>query len=191
MRFLGILVILAISATLVCEEEKEHEFSSRTQYYLKEYQKDIDRARKDYLEVVEKINEEVVEKLEDQVKRAIRNEDLDEALALKEKIEEIQNMVKRDMLGNIVEKEDEKSDDLIVVSAEWGIPGKTIDVTKNVQNCVLDNSLNIQVHPRKLGIHQDPAPGIHKTLTVKYQLNGKTETISVKDPLWMKINVKE
>lgn len=66
-----------------------------------------------------------------------------------------------------------------IYSATYGAQGRTIDATRAVTARVANNRLELPVTGDTLG--GDPAPGIVKTLTVEYGLNGNRRTASARD----------
>ena len=69
-------------------------------------------------------------------------------------------------------------DNLVIVSAEYGIGEKKTDVTKIVKDLVAEGSREIAATNDLFG---DPAEGEAKILTVKYKLDGKDATLSANE----------
>jgi hypothetical protein len=68
---------------------------------------------------------------------------------------------------------------LNVVRAVYGVPGRMIDATSAVSARRSANRLELTVNGETLG--GDPAPGVVKTLTVDYDVNGRRRTASARD----------
>ena len=66
-----------------------------------------------------------------------------------------------------------------IYSATYGVQGRTLDATRAVAARVSNNRLELPVTGDTLG--GDPAPGIVKTLTVDYELNGRRRTATARD----------
>jgi hypothetical protein len=68
---------------------------------------------------------------------------------------------------------------LSVVRASYGVPGRMMDTTPAVASRLSNNRLELTVTGDTLG--GDPAPGVVKTLTVDYDLNGRRRTATAQD----------
>ena len=66
-----------------------------------------------------------------------------------------------------------------IYSATYGAQGRTIDATRAITARVAGNRLELPVTGDILG--GDPAPGVVKTLTVNYELNGRRRTATAQD----------
>ena len=66
-----------------------------------------------------------------------------------------------------------------IYSATYGTQGRTLDATRAVTARVANNRLELPVTGDTLG--GDPAPGVVKTLTVDYELNGRRRTATAQD----------
>ncbi len=67
-----------------------------------------------------------------------------------------------------------------ILSASYGVPGRlSVDVTRAVSARVQDKRAEIPVTADTLG--GDPAPGVLKTLTVVFEVNGRSATASATD----------
>lgn len=68
---------------------------------------------------------------------------------------------------------------LRILSARYGDGFRTTDVTQFLNNNVSNGRLRVQVNAGSMG--GDPAPGVVKTLQVQYELDGRRNTMSVRD----------
>jgi hypothetical protein len=68
---------------------------------------------------------------------------------------------------------------LEILSARYGVGDKSIDVTSQVRSLVRNNQLSLTVDPSALG--GDPAPGIQKTLEIRYRSAGTEQTAAARD----------
>ena len=66
-----------------------------------------------------------------------------------------------------------------VVSATYGVPGRTIDVTNIVSARRLGLRIDVPVTGETFGA--DPAPGVVKTLSVEYEANGRRRVVTAQD----------
>lgn len=66
-----------------------------------------------------------------------------------------------------------------IYSATYGVQGRTLDATRAVTARLSGNRLELPVTGDTLG--GDPAPGVVKTLTVDYELNGRRRTATAQD----------
>jgi len=66
-----------------------------------------------------------------------------------------------------------------VISANYGVRGRTIDVTNNVSARRSGLRVNVPVTSETMG--GDPAPGVVKTLTVEYEINGRRRVATAMD----------
>lgn len=94
-----------------------------------------------------------------------------ETLASKEDVlEEMERLAQRyDKHAYIASEENS----IIIVAAQYGSINNSIDVTKNLIECVKDGKLNIVASNRNFG---DPHPGVKKKLQVRYMINGQEES---------------
>jgi hypothetical protein len=69
--------------------------------------------------------------------------------------------------------------DLQIISASYGIPNHTRDVSGRLRDMVRNGSLNVNVNNDSMG--GDPAPEKHKILTLTYSLRGQRRTITVRE----------
>jgi len=67
----------------------------------------------------------------------------------------------------------------VVTRATYGVPGRTIDATNTVNARRTGLRLDMPVNGESLG--GDPAPGVVKTLTVEYEVNGSRRTATARD----------
>ena len=67
----------------------------------------------------------------------------------------------------------------VVTRATYGVPGRTIDATNTVNARRAGLRLEMPVNGESLG--GDPAPGVIKTLTVEYEVNGRRRTVTAQD----------
>lgn len=68
---------------------------------------------------------------------------------------------------------------LEILSAVYGAGSQTVDVTERVRALVNNNSLVLTVDIPTLG--SDPAPGVGKSLTVRYRLDGRDGEMIARD----------
>jgi hypothetical protein len=68
---------------------------------------------------------------------------------------------------------------LEILSARYGAGAQTIDVTERLRSLVRDNQLVITVDIPTLG--SDPAPGVGKSLTIRYRLDGRDAELIARD----------
>jgi hypothetical protein len=66
-----------------------------------------------------------------------------------------------------------------IYSATYGAQGRTLDATRAVTARLNNNRLELPITGDTLG--GDPAPGVVKTLTVDYELNGRRRTATAQD----------
>jgi hypothetical protein len=66
---------------------------------------------------------------------------------------------------------------LHIISAVWGSGALRQDVAGRLQGMVSNNRLSVKVNTETMG--SDPAPGVHKVLTVVYEYQGKRQTKAV------------
>jgi hypothetical protein len=69
--------------------------------------------------------------------------------------------------------------DLQLMSASYGIPGHTLDVTNRLRGIVQNGSLAVHVNNDSMG--GDPAPEKHKVLTLTYSYRGQQRTVTVRE----------
>jgi hypothetical protein len=69
--------------------------------------------------------------------------------------------------------------DLQVISASYGIPHHTMDVTARLRGMIQNGSLSVHVNNDSMG--GDPAPEKHKVLTLVYSYRGQQRTITVRE----------
>lgn len=69
--------------------------------------------------------------------------------------------------------------DLQIISATYGIPQRTADVTARLRGMVRNGALTVHVHNDSMG--GDPAPEKHKVLTLTYSYRGQQRTITVRE----------
>jgi len=63
--------------------------------------------------------------------------------------------------------------------ATYGSGNRTVDVTSRLNSQIQNGQLNLQVNTNTMG--GDPAPGVAKTLSVQYALNGRPSQVIVND----------
>ncbi len=68
---------------------------------------------------------------------------------------------------------------LKISRATYGSGYRSSDVTARLNSQVRNNQLNLQVNSNTMG--GDPAPGLAKTLTVRYAMNGQTNQVVVNE----------
>lgn len=73
---------------------------------------------------------------------------------------------------------------LKIVKAIYGTPEKSIDLTKELTEKIIDGRLEIKVSNEIAG---DPTPGTKKTLTIDYIKNGKTSNLTLNEGDELKI----
>jgi hypothetical protein len=69
--------------------------------------------------------------------------------------------------------------DLQLISASYGIPGRTVDVTNRLRGIMQNGSLAVHVNNDSMGA--DPAPEKHKALTLTYSYRGQRRTVTVRE----------
>lgn len=69
--------------------------------------------------------------------------------------------------------------DLRIISAAYGVPGRTIDVARRLQGMVTDGSLAVHINNESMG--GDPAPDKHKVLTLTYSYRGQQRSLTVRE----------
>lgn len=69
--------------------------------------------------------------------------------------------------------------DLQIVSASYGVPGRTIDVARRLQGMVANSSLSVHINNESMG--GDPAPEKHKVLTLSYSYRGQQRSLTVRE----------
>jgi DnaJ-like protein C11, C-terminal len=69
--------------------------------------------------------------------------------------------------------------DLQILSATYGTPGRTMDVSNRLRSMVRNGSLAVHVNNDSMG--GDPAPEKHKVLTLRYSYRGQQRTITVRE----------
>lgn len=77
----------------------------------------------------------------------------------------------------------EKTNEIKIIKATYGIDMKIVDVTEKIINNLIDNKLEMKVSNENLGINKDndPAIGKHKELEVLYLFNGNIVTKNGKE----------
>jgi hypothetical protein len=80
---------------------------------------------------------------------------------------------------NLGLKGPQSSGSLKIVSAIYGGPGQTSDITERVKPAVRGDTLWFHVGATETG--PDPAPNVFKTLTITYSYEGKTQVASAQD----------
>jgi len=73
--------------------------------------------------------------------------------------------------------EGEVGRDIRIVSAFWGVPGRTREVTRLLQERMRDGRLRIRASNEEMGV--DPAVGTVKALTVVYEIRGRRQEAKV------------
>ena len=69
--------------------------------------------------------------------------------------------------------------DLQIISAAYGVPGRTIDVARRLQGMVSNGSLAVHINNESMG--GDPAPEKHKVLTLTYSYRGQRRSLTVRE----------
>jgi hypothetical protein len=69
--------------------------------------------------------------------------------------------------------------DLQIVTAAYGVPGHTMDVTNRLRSMIRDGSLAVHLNNDSMG--GDPAREIHKVLVLTYSYHGQQRTITVRE----------
>ncbi len=68
---------------------------------------------------------------------------------------------------------------LVIVKAQYGVPGQYLDVTAKVRDMVWENALDLRGHCESL--FGDPAPGVYKSLVITYSHGTKEKTAVTSD----------
>ena len=75
-----------------------------------------------------------------------------------------------------------------LVGAEWGVPGRRVDVTARVRTFIHDGVLQLEVTRFNLGI--DPAPGEIKVLVVRLrEWDGDIRDYSYAERSWARLEL--
>lgn len=69
--------------------------------------------------------------------------------------------------------------DLQIVSATYGVPGRTMDVSRRLQGMIVNSSLSVHINNDSMG--GDPAPDKHKALTLTYRYRGQQRSLTVRE----------
>jgi hypothetical protein len=75
-------------------------------------------------------------------------------------------------------RDDDRGRDFRVLSGMWGVPGRTRDVTRLLQDRMRDGRLRIRATVDELG---DPARGTEKMLIVVFEFRGRRQEVRVRD----------
>ncbi|MFA5360194.1 MAG: DUF3395 domain-containing protein [Patescibacteria group bacterium] len=67
---------------------------------------------------------------------------------------------------------------LLIIKASYGLPEKTINVTKELSQLIAEGKLKIKVSN---DIAYDPIPGKNKILTIQYSHEGKIQTKEIRE----------
>jgi hypothetical protein len=70
--------------------------------------------------------------------------------------------------------------DLQIIQANYGVPGRTVDVANRLRGLTSNSSLTFHVNNENLRVG-DPAPEKHKVLTLTYSFRGQARTITVRE----------
>lgn len=113
MNFKISLVLILFSVMTWSEEEKEVELPYRAESALRTFDRKVEGLKEKYVKEYDKLLEDAVEDLEEAKRTEMKRGNLDEAVAVQAKIDEINNSVKRDMLGKIIVAEEDEEDEII------------------------------------------------------------------------------
>lgn len=128
----------------------------------------LEAAKRVYDEQVSKLRANEIKDLTRAKDAATSRKDLDGALAVKARIDKINEEENVDLLSAA-------SRTLIILSAKYGTESHAIDLTKLIRSKVVNGSLNFANDDSTNADLEDPAPGATKSFTVIYSLDGKTQ----------------
>lgn len=69
--------------------------------------------------------------------------------------------------------------DLQIISASYGVPQHTRDVSGRLRGMIQNGTLNVHINNDSMG--GDPAPEKHKVLTLTYSVRGQRRTVTVRE----------
>lgn len=73
-------------------------------------------------------------------------------------------------------------DEVLIISAKYGIPGNYRDVARTVRDFVSGHAISMKVSNRNL--EMDPAPGEEKELVVVYEKHGRNKELHIQEGDW-------
>jgi len=114
-------------------------------------------------------------------RKRTRNDQIDQALAIREERERIAAAyppLEGEQTASSSANAPAVQQELRIVKARYGARGTFVDVTDVLQQKVKDGSLSIQADN---SIKGDPLPGVVKALEVEYRHQGKTHTVEVRE----------
>lgn len=88
--------------------------------------------------------------------------------------------------GNQGSYRDERRNQLVISSANYGARGRGVDVTRQLQSMVRDNHISVKVTNQLCG-ECDPAPRVTKNLSVTYTVGGRQQRIDVPEGDYLQI----
>lgn len=125
MRF---LVLIIITITMVSAAEEAVKLPSSTEYAVKKHEQAIEKVRAAYIKSFESIKEDTAKVMAKEIEKATKSGDLQLALAIQAKAEEIAKSsamdvqeVKNDLLGNKTKANEDKVKNFVV--GKWTANG--------------------------------------------------------------------
>lgn len=130
------------------------------------YSAAYNNARDEFDRSVEQARRVYVRDLEAELQQAMERKDLDSANAINEELKEAKKTAPAPTKAQIK-----------VLESSYGVPGKTLDVTKQVAELV-ERGEPMQPFEKSFPLPNDPAFGQHKWLAVRLQIRGQTLFVS-------------
>jgi hypothetical protein len=69
--------------------------------------------------------------------------------------------------------------DLKIMTAQYGAPGHTVDVSNRLRGMIQNGTLTVHVNNDSMGL--DPAPHLHKVLNLTYIYRGQQRSVTVRE----------
>lgn len=159
MKKMIMLVVLAMVPVLLMAGEEKKVENKELQMLQKKYEQDVRYA-------VNPITVRYMDSLEDLKKKLGGEGKLEEAMLVAKEIEKISEVWKTDKAETTVATTSKK---LEIVKATWGSDKRLDDITTFMRKQVKDNKLQYTCDGAEWRMLGDPAPGVVKTVVVKYR----------------------
>lgn len=191
MRWTLLIAILAIPCLLASAEDSEKP-EVKLPYAIERAEKslirDADKALKAYNDAIEKAAAKYSNVLDSELKRAMRDGDLDLANKINDKKAMIEcvKQAAADMQAITLEKRDvsdkskSNSTRLTIVEAKYGVNDKWLDATDYIRGKIVDNAINASISDIHLVVGS-PIRGVKKKVVITYRI-GKDKPKTVEYP---------